>query len=332
MNRRQYNGFTPSMRNPTNYGHNYNRAFNGNPNLIPSTDFTNKNDVLHNNLHEELLKEDMVTYNIYVDGYHRNHTTHTNPFNFPVYFGDRHKVVVIQSDGTTTKEANDGVTIGFPLKNIKFVKILNVFFPRYTKINYNLTDSKFEYVTDETDFDLNNSVRFLTLKIKELEDLTRFSTGDFHKDDTFILRADKTLGADHYLYIPVTNDTKTYKHVRQNRLSKLSVQIYDDTDTLLTGPTLTYYPDGDTSGSLTTSTNINFNTLISDLTAVQTAITGSDTSSSQVNPYTGTDGDIDDVNTTLAQLETLKRRHQIQINMDIGLMDNTLNTKFQFSR
>ena len=66
----QFNSITTNnqqMRQSSTGMNNYNTAFTQNPNLIQTMDYQNKGNLMHNNIGEEVLTEDIVEYVVHLD-------------------------------------------------------------------------------------------------------------------------------------------------------------------------------------------------------------------------------------------------------------------------
>jgi len=324
-------------------GNNFMKAFQDNFTIIPKNKFSNEHNVIHDNLGNNLMTEQIETYTIFADGFHRNHTSHCNPFDFPIEFGgtgsSEQSAWGDELDSTTnpnkpkwikvkkikTFQGSSGVKIGRPLHNVKFVKVQNLVCPRYNKLTYDFTTKNFKYVTDDVDFNLGSSQRFITLKIKELSDPKKFTSGDFFKNDSYLMRVDKYMGDSHLLWTTLNRDSVSFKNSLLKDLSKLSVKIYDDEDNLIGIPTLTYI-DQNTASSI--SKNFKFDTIINELNAIKSDISSG--GSNTINPFTGVNGNISDVLNTINQINKIKRRHQVQVTFDVGVVENELNTDTKY--
>lgn len=340
-----FNGMSPQMiaSLQAQSGNNFTKAFQDNFVVIPKSSFVNDNNVMHNNLGSKLLTEQIETYMVFADGFHRNHISHCNPFNFPIEFGgtgsSEQTVWDEELDSTTNPnkpkwvkirkikkyQGSSGVTVGRPLRNVKFVRVVNIICPRYNKLEYNFSTKTFEYVKDEDEYNIGSSQRFLTLKIKELADNKKFTSGDFFKNNSYMMRVDKFMGDVHVLWIPLNRDTVSFKNSLLKELSKISIEIYDDEDEQLGMPTITYTNQNSSSE---VTREFKFDTIIDELNDVVSDIKSG--GANTINPFTGSNGNTSDVQNTIDQIKKIKRRHQVQITLDIGVVENELNTDTKY--
>ena len=299
-----YTGISQNMQSQMNRnynGYNNNSAYISNQVQIPQTCYDNQNNMLHNNLNNNIELEQIEIIQVFIDGYHRrNHTSEPNPYKFIVDFGQEPKLEQTLS-GVTTRISAKGIYLNKydnGLERIKFVTIKALCVPKF--ISYTYTSGAFSGVNQ-----IKTDVRYVVLQIKELVDEKKITSGDFMENNEFIFRYDKDLGSSSHIYITVANDTITYPLPIKN-LKRLSISVYDDTDTLLELPTLTYDDHAGTGASRTRP--FDFDTIIAELETAK--------ATSSVNPFTDTSDSYDQ---TISQINIIKRRHQIQLFLDIGI-------------
>ena len=313
-----YSGITSNMASQMNgnyNGYNQNSAYMSNQVQIPQMSYANPNNMIHNNLNDNIELEQIEIYQIFIDGYHRrNHITEPNPYKFVVDFGQEPKLESNVSGITTRLNANGVYLNKFDngLERVKYVKIVAICVPKF--ISYNYTGGSFVGVTE-----LKTDVRYVVLQIKELVDQKKVTSGDFMENNEFIFRFDRSLGSLSHIYVTIANDTVTYPMPVKN-LKRLSVKIFDDTDTQLDLPTLTYNDHANGGGSRTRA--FDFDTIIAEL---ETAKAGSTT-----NAFTN-DIVLANYDATIAQINTIKRRHQIQIFLDIGVCTKNINKNTNYN-
>lgn len=310
-----YGGVTPNMRMqmqmPGTGGYGFNPAFNPGAVQIQPTSYINPKTTVHNNLNDNVELEQIESLHVIIDGYHRrNHTTDTNPYKFIVDFGQEPSLESTVG-GITTKINPKGVYLNNGdggLHRVKFVKIRAITVPRYSVYNYDFGGVDDFAGTTE----LTSSVRYVVLKVKELADEKKVTSGDFLSNNSFFFRYDKTLGGLGHLYCPMMNDTVTYQTPLVN-LKRLSIRLYDDADTQLTLPTLTYADKSDSDNAV--SREFDFDAIIAELEAAK---------GKGINPFTGGTSD-NDIDGTITQINAVKRRHQLQIFMDIGVATKAIS-------
>ena len=304
-----FNNMSPNfLANMQNQMNDFQKAFNENYVVIPKNDYKNKNNLIHNNVGEDVLVEDDTTYTIFADGYHRNHLSFKNPFKWQIKLGGM--------------EDEPYVTLGSVLKNVKSIRIGNIQVPRYNRIKLDSTTDSFIYVT-ESAYDISSTIRFLVLKIDELCDSKIFSSGNFYKDNSFVLKADTTYAGNHLAYVPIHKSTINYRKGDYRNLSKLSISLYDDKENLLTSPNFEYFDStcGDHGATVTRLFNIK-----DEIVAIEKQIS----ENNYEDPYS-------DVNTYVniikrkSQLEELLKNYQMQVTIDVKIIENGLNTDTSFN-
>jgi len=126
---------------------NFNTAFNGTDPIIENINYTNKRNVLHDNIRENVLDETIVEYRINLDSLDRNIEYFPDPFHFVVQFKpiskrsyneDKYndKFKGIKSDKNVTFVGTPAPYINREFRNVKYVKIESIILPQYTKIEY----------------------------------------------------------------------------------------------------------------------------------------------------------------------------------------------------
>lgn len=67
------------------YG-NYHNSFNPLGTIIPKNDINNPHNLIHDNVGETVMREDITEYTIYVESFDRDVTTYPDPFNYKIKF------------------------------------------------------------------------------------------------------------------------------------------------------------------------------------------------------------------------------------------------------
>lgn len=298
-----FSGLTPQMIAAMNNrsGNNYNTAFARSMNVIPTQNFTNMGNIMHNNMGDNLLTEQIEVYTIYADGFHRDTTTYPNPFKFPIEFGRNN---VSYNNGTSS---GYGVRVDRELIRTKFVRLDGLIIPNYNSMTYNSTDKTFTYDdNDETHSIINK--KFIVVKIDQLEDYHKFTSGDFMKNNTFVCRYDKPMGNNHSYWIPITRDSVTYKNSAPKPISKFDVSLYDDEENLLSGLSVSI---SDTSPP--TTFLLDFDKELTNLGKTGT-----------VDTFSGL-SDTTSKTKTKEQLLKIKKNHQIHLILSVGVIEHDLN-------
>jgi len=222
---------------------NFNEAYKKNEPIIEKINYTNKNNILHNNIAENVLDEHIVEYRINIDSLDRDIKVNPDPFSFTVRFNGA-------SDGIIRSEVirngeykiENKFAAGAPrpvinkeFRNIKYIKLDSIILPQFSNI--------IETENSEFRFDPNSYLiddRFIILGIDELTDCNRnYSTSDnnYHVDYTNgkkvnppvpfgLIFPDSKLGNIYYTGTPY-NAGKIYKSSLLGNIDRLSIKLYD---------------------------------------------------------------------------------------------------------
>ena len=183
------------------YG-NINRSFAPNTPLIEQPDFRNKNELLHNNINENTITDNITEYTIHIDSLDRDSSMYPNQFKFTTSFG-----------------GNMAPNISRSFKNVLYIKILNVILPKSIKADDAST------MSSDTDDILEND-RYLILKIKELSDNHTLSTGTTIRDDTIRLLHNDNLGTYYSEWQSIKNKF-AFSPTNLGNINRLSFELFD---------------------------------------------------------------------------------------------------------
>ena len=293
-----FNGMSHNQMNMMQSQHNFNGAYRNPTNLVPQLNTQNNGNLVHNNIKDNVLCENLEQYTLFIDGNDKDSSIFKNSFEFKVELGgrsDRHYV-----------------TLGHPLKNIKYIKLKNVIIPKYDTIKIDATGNKiFEY--DTTTSIITDKFRFLVLEIEEINDINTFTSGTIYNNNSFILRYDKNMGTNHHLVIPIERDIIHYKDSSLSNLSRMTIKLCDDLGNILNTSLTHENPPGDDYST----NNFDIYNIITELKNLNGA----------PNKFTN---DANDNNNILESLENLFQRHQIQILFEIGVMENEMGTNINY--
>ncbi len=298
---------------PVNNGpNNFNKAFSVNQPFIEKMDFANKNSLLHNNVNENTLVEQIIEYFINIDSSDRSITAYPNPFKFTVTFGGMAPTVEkktfvkknFNSAGTVNEskyinkkieyEGTPGPIINREFRNVKYMRIDYLILPKTNILDDSITPSdisnSFSGSCDVNTYCLSTKesdriaykYKYLILRVNEIKSDKILGTNRNLENDTFILYPDKFMGANHVMWLP-TSGTRSYKNSNLENLSRLTFEILSPKGELL------YVFDSD--GKIIDIANIN-------------------------NPCVE---------------DCIKENIQINIALVFGIVENELNTNTKFS-
>lgn len=177
MKNRNNNNFNQAFKPLSQQSFNRNYDYQTNQ-LIGPIDYSNQNDILHNNINEKVLDEYIMDYRINIDSLDRDIRVYPNPFDFVVKFNpsssSRVRTEVLKNGQLET--INDCMS-GPPkphilkeFKNVRYVQIECVILPQglNTDLDEKIINKERSLLTD----------RFIILEVKELDCNRIFCTSD----------------------------------------------------------------------------------------------------------------------------------------------------------
>lgn len=214
---------------------NYDNAFKPNKPLIHQMDYSNKNELLHNNVNDDVLDENIIEYKIDIDSIDRDISKYPDPFTFVVKFAPI---------PNRNNQSNPSILIDF--RNVKYVKLAHIILPTHTKIIKNKNDNHDHDHNDDDDeyiFDSHSNIfedRFVQLVIKELtntntqvyttaDDTTRYTDNDmpYSPPRPFgLITCDKLINRN-YFSGTTCNAIKIYEKKQLGNITQLSISFMD---------------------------------------------------------------------------------------------------------
>lgn len=173
----------PATQN--NSGSDFFNAFRPSQPVIEKIDYTNQNDLLHNNVGDIVLSESIVEYKINIDSLDRDITVFPDPFSFTTTFNNVPSIVRSGKSKNHGKEksyiqGDPMPVLPFDFTNVKFIKLDCAVLPNWSTIVYDEKESKYEYSTDNA---LVND-RFTSLCIPELRTNRILNTANYSNSRT----------------------------------------------------------------------------------------------------------------------------------------------------
>lgn len=224
-------GFSQNQMNMSKTNqHNFNMGFQSSQNMIPSQDFINNGNLIHNNVSHNILNEIILDNMLHIDSYDRDESSFPNPFKFVVSLGGSgtSKEKVYDRDTQKYKIVNytgaPSPRIEKKFINVKQVSIDKVFFPQYIIYSRTTIDNENIYTGITS---ISSYYRYLILKIKELDNNRVYSTNDRVGDDSFILYKDKDFGGSNTEIWLSSFCKRTFLKSALKNLDKLSIEIID---------------------------------------------------------------------------------------------------------
>ena len=213
----QFNPLTTTMSNLSDFR----TAFAQPPTIIEKIDFTNKNEVIHNNIGPNVLDEHVVEYRVMIDSVNRDIKYYPDPFSYVVKFNPAHSSTVrtqtnefIRYDGAPTPH------IGKQFVNVKYIKLENIILPQCS----GLKREHGEYVCDRKDSIVTNM--YNSLIIEELNNERIYTTSPIGPVPFALFIPDKLIGLDYYSGTPYYG-SKIYKNSLLGNITQLHIQFAD---------------------------------------------------------------------------------------------------------
>jgi len=196
------------------------QSFKQNTPLIDRQDFSNKNNVLHNNLGDSLLAEHIVEYDVYISSIDRATKYYPSPFNFTTSFGGVQSTLPI---------------IARRFENVKYINLDYVYLPRTYLIHVPPSppagDTYYMITTaDEVDLDRR---KFLVVRFEELSSSKIFSTGTNINDLSFVIYPVQDAGPNCVMWKAHKN-SRVFQNSHLSKLSRLTPVLYDEYGTQIT--------------------------------------------------------------------------------------------------
>ena len=248
---------------------NMNQAFTTPQQMIDRSDFTNRGEVMHNNLGEKLLSEHVVDYKVHINSQDRNTTKYASPFRFLVPFGGI-------SNPANTQEA----VIERKFKNVKYITLDSIILPTALTIDTSQIDIG---ATDYNIYPINSSLnptpeaaptlkilgnhRYLLVTItNDMQGNQKFpndrtlGTSHLYDRESFIIVPDYQTGLDSFVWRPLHNSRIIFQNSQLANINNLCFRITDES-----GNDLTLYNEENVNiitGNIAVGITMNFNTYV----------------------------------------------------------------------
>jgi len=235
-----FGNYDPMSTNMNNY---YDVNTKPDKPFIDKINYKNPNSVLHNNIADHVLDEQIIEYRVHIDSLDRDIRYYDDPFHFKVKFGQLSRSIIKsetyidpcnKSRGTkfieTAFDSSPQPYINKDFRNVKYVKLENIVLPTFNKV----IEKDGDYVFDITQRLPDD--RFNSLVVKELEAertyttydaVTRMSdTGKYTPPRPFSLVFPDKIHVFFYTGIPVYG-SRVYKNSLLENINNLSLDMYD---------------------------------------------------------------------------------------------------------
>ena len=228
------NAFDPLI-NPNNPAREFNQ-FNGrNPkDMFLNHNFVNDNTILFNNLHVDLLNENIKEYTVLIDSKDRNYQIYPNPFHYDVTFDP----IPTEKKKVGSKEIvyeTPTPTISTGFSNVRYIKLDVAILPMYTGIRRRTINTGeknevgLDIFADEECIDRNKSLidnLYNVLIIEEYKDVNYKSTNEVLSDSFSTLYYDDMINRTHFRSCP-EGAIKVFPRDQLGKIDKFKIRFYD---------------------------------------------------------------------------------------------------------
>lgn len=198
------------------------QVFMNNQQIINKPDFTNRGNMIHNNMGEILRDQKITEYKIHINSIDRDVIKFPSPFNFKIPFGSTQSFKIDKKFTQVKYISIDAIILPRDIA-IDVSKVSDqILYPAGTK--YKINDIEAEKSTNLLTTLTSN--KYLVLKIEELENSRNMGTSTQIDSNTFILYHDKHMGIDGNLWRPI-HGTVVYYSSQPFNLYNMSVKLYD---------------------------------------------------------------------------------------------------------
>lgn len=232
-----------NMPNPANINQltpdfgNYQTVFNPLPpisfngiqpkSMFANHNFVNRNDLLHNDLHNILLNEEIREYSILIDSKDRNYQVYPDPFHYEVRFSPLPKSREKVGNKVVTYEDPNPV-INDNFINVRYIKLEDVILPyfnRVRKFKENVDDEVVETWKVDTYKPLTENL-YIVLSIGDYKDINYRSTNDVLSDSFAVIYFDERINDTHYRGY-TRNGFKVFQQDQLAKIDKLKIHFMD---------------------------------------------------------------------------------------------------------
>lgn len=212
-------------------GSDYNQTYRTSNNVLLGTpDYTNQNNILHNNVNERIMREQLFDNKILINSLFRDYSVHPDPFSFVVKLNGIEatlEYITIDINGKTYSypkyiSGDTQVVLPRAFKNIRSVLLNALIIPSYLEYETQ-EDGSYKINTNQ----VAETNKYIILKIKEISNNRNYTNNRNIGDESFVMALNKTFGITNQLWIPIYN-TVGYFDSRLRNINRLTIDVCDD--------------------------------------------------------------------------------------------------------
>lgn len=215
---------------------NYNSVFNPLPSIPfngndPKSGFTNhrfmnKNQLLHNDIRQIVLDEEITEYSVLIDSKDRNYQVYPDPFAYEVRFNPI--ITKEYVNGRVIKYEEPNPIINDSFKNVRYIKLEDAILPLYTcvkKVKHNCQGEITEKWSYDTSRPLTDNL-YVVLSIGEYKDVNYRSTNEVLSESFATIYYDYCINSTHYKGY-THNGIKVFYPDQLGKIDKLRISFQD---------------------------------------------------------------------------------------------------------
>ena len=162
--------------------------------------FVNQNSLLHNNLGNSLLNEEIREYSVLIDSKDRNYQVYPDPFDYVVKFNPLPKIVdIVNGERIVYEEPMPIINEDF--KNVSYIKLESIILPFYNKILYvneDVSGDMVKTVKVNVAKPLTDNLYIILSLGNEYHDVNYKSTNDALADSFAVIYFDNKISNTHF--------------------------------------------------------------------------------------------------------------------------------------
>lgn len=226
------------MNNFNNLNNPYPAAFNPLPNIqfngydpkgmFNNHNFINRNDIMHNNLNNILLNEEIREYSVMIDSKDRNYQIYPDPFTYDVRFNPLAKTKEIINGKIVICEDPNPIING-KFTNVRYIKLETVILPFFTSIRNNTITDENGDIVDKLQINtykpLTDNLYFV-LFISGYSDTNYRSTNDVLSESFATIYYDTRINNTHFLGY-TSNGIKIFQRDQLGKIDRFKISFMD---------------------------------------------------------------------------------------------------------
>lgn len=192
--------------------------------------FTNKNDIVHNNLSSILLNEEIREYSVMIDSKDRNYQVYPDPFHYEVKFNPLPKTRE-KINGKIVTYEEPAPTINDNFANVRYIKLEEAILPLYYKVKQDVeVDEDGDEIGKKWIVDTNKKLTdnlYVVLSLGgEYSDENYRSTNDVLGGSFSTIYYDCLANSTHYFGY-ISNGLKIFPQDQLGKIDKLRITFMD---------------------------------------------------------------------------------------------------------